>query len=82
MMTMVEKRIKTISDGLLKVQKGWILFDIMRVDVIWIRGCGYANIERLEHFGHLEHLGHLEHIGQLGHIEHFGHLGHLGQLEP
>ena len=74
----MKRALKAISDGVLKVQKGWVLVDIMRVDSIRIRGCGYADIERLGHLEHLEHLPYLEHLDHLGHLEHLGHLGHLG----
>ena len=48
-----------MSNGLLKVQNGWILVDIMRVDIIRIRGCGHADIDHIGHPVHLANLGHL-----------------------
>ena len=42
MITMVEKSVTNISDGVLQVQKRLILLDIMRVDSIRIRGSGYG----------------------------------------
>ena len=66
----------------------WILVDSMWVDIIRIRGCGYADINHIGHFGHLAnlgHLGHLANLGHLGHLEHLKHLehlGHFGHLTP
>ena len=34
-----------MSNGLLKMQNAWIWIDIMRVDIIRIRGCGYADTD-------------------------------------
>ena len=34
-----------MSDGVLKIQNGWICVDIMRVDNVRIRGCGYAHTD-------------------------------------
>ena len=55
---MIEKRNKNyISDGVLKVEKGWTLVDTMRVDIIRIRRCGYADTDariRIRGYGYAD----------------------------
>ena len=41
--TRVGRTLQTMSDGVLKLQDGWSLVDIMRVDRIRVRGYGYAD---------------------------------------
>ena len=41
----MNKKIKTKSDGVLELQKGWILVDLVQVNNIRIRGDGYAQTD-------------------------------------
>ena len=53
----MKRALKTKSDGVLKVQNGWMLVDVMRVDSIRIRGYGYADTDtliRIRGFGYAD----------------------------
>ena len=41
----MKRALSTISDGVLEVQRGWILVDIVRADSIRIRGYEYADTD-------------------------------------
>ena len=74
MITIVEKSVKNYVEWSSQSAKRMILVDIMWVDIIRIRGCGYVDIDHIGHLGHLANLGHLGHLANLGHL---GHLEHL-----